>query len=135
MAPYTAFTLCTSPRGLQSAQTRHVCVRRTERACAARVKMVSATPVKEKVVKEVDVEKERETKSPDMYRLYIYNDPFNTRERVVDVLLKTCQGLSFSRAYLAMQEAHENGRGLVIVVIQEVAEHYCASINTGMLFC
>jgi len=98
-----------------------------------RVAMISSTPVKEKVVKEVDVERERKTKPPEMYRLFIYNDPFNTRERVIDVLLKTCQELSFSRAYAAMQEAHENGRGLVVVVIREIAEHYCATINTGRL--
>ena len=70
---------------------------------------------------------------PPMYRLYIYNDPVNKRERVVDVLIKTCQGLTFSRAYAAMQEAHENGRGMVLVVCQEIAEHYCATINGGKL--
>lgn len=91
-----------------------------------------AAPVKERVLeKKVAVKKERQTKQPDMYRLYIYNDPINRRERVVDVLLKTCQGLSFSRAYAAMQEAHENGRGLVLVIAQEIAEHYCATINSG----
>lgn len=71
----------------------------------------------------------RQPTTPPLYRLYIYNDPFNKRERVVDILLKTCQELSFSRAYSAMQEAHENGRGLVLVVCQEIAEHYCSVIN------
>lgn len=47
------------------------------------------------------------------------------------MLLKTCQGLSFGRAYAAMQEAHENGRGLVVVIAQEIAEHYCVTINSG----
>lgn len=91
-----------------------------------------SSPTKERVreVKPVSVV-ERQHKQPDMYRLYIYDDPFNKRERVVDVLLKTCQGLSFSRAYSAMQEAHENGRGLVLVIAQEIAEHYCSCINTG----
>ena len=94
--------------------------------------MVGAAPVKEKILKkESKVETERQTKQPNMYRLYIYNDPINKRERVVDVLLKTCQGLTFSRAYSAMQEAHENGRGLVLVIAQEIAEHYCATINSG----
>lgn len=94
--------------------------------------MVGAAPVKEKVLeKKSKVETERQTKQPDMYRLYIYNDPINKRERVVDVLLKTCQGLTFSRAYSAMQEAHENGRGLVLVIAQEIAEHYCSVINSG----
>lgn len=97
--------------------------------------MVGAAPVQERVTKkETKPLVERKTKLPPMYRLYIYNDPMNKRERVVDVLLKTCQGLSFSRAYAAMQEAHENGRGLVVVVCLEVAEHYCATINGGK-FC
>lgn len=94
--------------------------------------MVSAVPVKEKVLKKkTATSPERQTKVPNQYRLYIYNDPINRRERVVDVLLKTCQGLTFSRACAAMQEAHENGRGLVIIVYQEIAEHYCAVINSG----
>lgn len=93
-----------------------------------------ATPTKERVTrKQTAPSPVREPKQPDMYRLYIYNDPFNKRERVVDVLLKTCQGLSFSRAYAAMQEAHETGRGLVLIICQEIAEHYCASINMGRL--
>lgn len=93
------------------------------------------TPVK-------STDTEIKTKTPNMYRLYIINDPVNRRERVIDVLLKTCQGLSFSRAYAAMQEAHENGKGLVLVIAQEIAEHYSACINSGMplvfiynLFC
>lgn len=95
--------------------------------------MVDA-PIKERVTKkQAKPAVERQTKQPPMYRLYIYNDPVNRRERVVDVLLKTCQGLSFSRAYAAMQEAHENGRGLVVIVYQELAEHYCATINSGKL--
>lgn len=94
--------------------------------------MIGAAPVKEKVLKKkVTVSPERQTKQPNQYRLYIYNDPFNRRERVIDVLLKICQGLTFSRAYSAMQEAHVNGRGLVLVVYQEIAEHYCACINSG----
>lgn len=96
------------------------------------------TPVKERSKTTPQVAKpqlERETKQPEQYRLYIYNDPFNKRERVVDVLLKTCAGLTFSRAYAAMQEAHETGRGLVLVVAQEIAEHYCACILSGLYIC
>lgn len=95
--------------------------------------MVSASPTRPAAapVKKAATVRERQTKQPDMYRLYIYNDPINRRERVVDVLLKTCAGLTFSRAYAAMQEAHENGRGLVLVIAQEIAEHYCACINSG----
>lgn len=93
---------------------------------------MASAPVKERVTKkEVKTTPERKTKQPPMYRLYIYNDPINKRERVVDVLLKTCQGLTFSRAYAAMQEAHENGRGLVLIICQEIAEHYCDCINSG----
>lgn len=100
---------------------------------AASVRMVGV-PVKEPVTKkDVKTTPERKTKQPPMYRLYIYNDPVNKRERVVDVLLKTCQELTFSRAYAAMQEAHENGRGLVLIICQEIAEHYCDCISGGKL--
>lgn len=94
-----------------------------------------SVPTKEEVVttrKETSTETQKETKFPADYRLYIYNDPFNTRERVVDVLLKTCASLTFSRAYAAMQEAHETGRGLVLIIAQEIAEHYCACILSGL---
>lgn len=99
-------------------------------------KCISAppTPLKERTKttpQETKPLQQRETKQPEQYRLYIYNDPFNKRERVVDVLLKTCAGLSFSKAYAAMQEAHEKGRGLVLIVTQEIAEHYCACILSG----
>ncbi len=30
-----------------------------------------------------------------------------------------------------MEEAHNNGKGLVMVLHQELAEHYCSSINSG----
>lgn len=100
--------------------------------------MISTTPSRvttpERTTVTVTPERQRQTKQPNMYRLYIYNDPINRRERVVDVLLKTCDGLSFSRAYAAMQEAHENGRGLVLIIAQEIAEHYCACINSGTFY-
>lgn len=106
---------------------------RTPASARVSPRMVSA-PVKKPATKtKPKPTVERQTKMPPMYRLYIYNDPVNTRERVVDVLIKTCQGLTFSRAYSAMQEAHENGRGMVLVVCQEIAEHYCATINGGKL--
>lgn len=92
------------------------------------------TPLKERTKatpQETKPLQQRETKQPEQYRLYIYNDPFNKRERVIDVLLKTCAGLTFSKAYAAMQEAHETGRGLVLIVAQEIAEHYCACILSG----
>lgn len=69
-----------------------------------------------------------------MYRLFIINDPFNTKARVIEVLLKVVQGLTFSRAQVAMEEAHTNGKGLVMVLHQELAEHYCSTINSAGIF-
>ncbi|KAI0559917.1 Clp protease ClpS [Gracilaria domingensis] len=121
---------------LSASSSRSVCASRIAQQAARNMTvMVAAPPAKEKVLeRKASTEQKKEFKLPDMYRLYIYNDPVNTRERVIDVLLKTCQDLSFSRAYSAMQEAHENGRGLVLVIAQEIAEHYCATINSALTF-
>ncbi|CAN8066204.1 unnamed protein product [Agarophyton chilense] len=118
---------------LHASSSRSVCASRIAQQAARNTSvMVAAPPSKQKVLeKKVNTEQKKEFKQPDMYRLFIFNDPINTRERVINVLLQTCQGLSFSRAYSAMQEAHENGRGLVLVIAQEIAEHYCASINSA----
>lgn len=111
----------------------------TESGAEFRTRCIAAppTPVKERTKatpQETKPLQQRETKQPEQYRLYIYDDPFNKRERVVDVLLKTCAGLTFSKAYAAMQEAHETGRGLVLIIAQEIAEHYCACILSGTFF-
>lgn len=53
---------------------------------------------------------------------------------MVKILLKIVAGLSFSKAYGAMQEAHVNGKGLVIVTQQELAEEYCSQINAKGVF-
>uniref|UniRef100_A0A7S0ZJ21 Adaptor protein ClpS core domain-containing protein n=1 Tax=Timspurckia oligopyrenoides TaxID=708627 RepID=A0A7S0ZJ21_9RHOD len=75
-----------------------------------------------------------ETNKGKMYRVYIIDDPFNTREYVISVLLEVVSGLTFSRAYDAMMSAHTRGQGLVVVVTQEVAEHYSSQImNKGVL--
>jgi ATP-dependent Clp protease adaptor protein ClpS len=73
-------------------------------------------------------QKERLTNHGPKYRLYIVNDDFNRRERVVEVLLKTVDGLSFASAYASMDEAHKHGKGHVTTVVQELAEHYCEVI-------
>jgi ATP-dependent Clp protease adaptor protein ClpS len=72
--------------------------------------------------------RERVTNRGPKYRLYVVNDEFNRRERVVEVLLKAVDGLSFSRAYASMDEAHKHGKGHVTTVVQELAEHYCEVI-------
>ena len=114
---------------------RSLCAARIARQAARNVSMMGGAPAKDKILeRQTTVKEQRETKQPDMYRLYIYNDPVNKRERVIEVLLKTCQGLSFSKAYSAMQEAHQSGRGMVLVIAQEIAEHYCATINSGKDF-
>ncbi|KAA8491997.1 ATP-dependent Clp protease adapter protein CLPS1, chloroplastic [Porphyridium purpureum] len=78
--------------------------------------------------------KENVTDKGKMYRLYILNDPFNTREFVIQTLLKVIPTLTFSRAYAAMQTAHETGQGLVIISPQEMAEHYCSQILAQGIF-
>lgn len=134
----TAFTLSMdipSNKALKANSARSVCASRIARQAVRNTTVTAALPPALQKVseKKTTQEKKPEFKQPDMYRLFIYDDPMNKRERVVDVLLKTCQGLSFSKAYVVMQEAHENGRGLVLVIAREIAEHYCATINSGKL--
>lgn len=95
--------------------------------------MIAAPPKTEKVVK-VAPKTQRKTQKPKMYRLCILNDPFNTKSRVIQVLLKVVQGLSFSRASMAMEEAHNHGKGVVGIYHQELSEHYCSSINSSGIF-
>ena len=76
----------------------------------------------------------RKASKEKMYRLFIINDPFNTREFVVKILLEIVGGLTFSKAYSAMQEAHTNGKGLVVVTSESLAEEYCTCINAKGVF-
>jgi ATP-dependent Clp protease adapter protein ClpS len=92
----------------------------------------AAAPVLERQ-EQVDAQpkrqKQRMTNHGPKYRLYILNDDFNRRERVIEVLLETVDGLSFSSAYASMDEAHNNGKGHVTTVVLELAEHYCETIG------
>jgi ATP-dependent Clp protease adaptor protein ClpS len=59
------------------------------------------------------------------YKLLLFNDEKNTRERVVEVLLKCIPGLSKLDAQSIMQKAHTTGMALVGVWVFELAEAYC----------
>ncbi|KAF6002980.1 hypothetical protein F1559_001937 [Cyanidiococcus yangmingshanensis] len=59
------------------------------------------------------------------YKLLLFNDQVNTRERVVNVLLKCIPGLSKTDAHSIMQKAHTAGKALVGIWVFELAEAYC----------
>ncbi len=69
-----------------------------------------------------------------MYRVLLHNDDFNTREHVVEVLMKTIPAMDKGQATEIMLEAHNNGLAVVIVVPQEHAEFYCEQLKLHGLF-
>ncbi len=69
-----------------------------------------------------------------MYRVLLHNDDFNTRQHVVDVLVKTIPHMDRPQATDVMEEAHNHGIALVIVVPQEHAEFYCEQLKLHGLF-
>lgn len=67
------------------------------RVAPRRIGMVAAPPSPSKVLTR-ETQTVKKAQKPKQYRLYIINDPVNTKQRVVSVLLKVVQGLTFSRA-------------------------------------
>lgn len=66
--------------------------------------------------------------------LRIYNDNVNTREYVAVCLVQVV-GLSESRAYFTMQDAHHNGIAKVGEYNQDVAECYEEQLNEKGVMC
>eukprot|EP00184_Porphyridium_aerugineum_P008059 CAMPEP_0184693030 /NCGR_PEP_ID=MMETSP0313-20130426/1338_1 /TAXON_ID=2792 /ORGANISM="Porphyridium aerugineum, Strain SAG 1380-2" /LENGTH=140 /DNA_ID=CAMNT_0027150983 /DNA_START=201 /DNA_END=623 /DNA_ORIENTATION=- len=85
-------------------------------------------------IKAVQKQQQAQQSKGKMYRVYIFNDPFNTKAYVISVLLKVVTGLTFSQANVVMMQAHEYGMGLVTVTQQELAEMYCEQINDAGVF-
>ncbi|WP_320673929.1 ATP-dependent Clp protease adapter ClpS [Prochlorococcus sp. MIT 1341] len=82
----------------------------------------SGAPVIEKEVVKV-------RKPSPMYKVLLHNDPVNTMDYVVSVLLEVVPQLSEQGALAVMLEAHNTGVGLVIVCDLEPAEFYCESLK------
>ncbi|MDJ0692787.1 MAG: ATP-dependent Clp protease adapter ClpS [Mastigocoleus sp. MO_167.B18] len=63
------------------------------------------------------------------YRVLLHNDPFNTMEYVVQVLLTTVPSLTQPQAVSIMMEAHTSGVALVITCALEHAEFYSETLK------
>ena len=63
------------------------------------------------------------------YKVLLHNDPFNTMEYVVEVLMEVV-GMNEPQAVSVMMEAHTNGMGLVTTCALEHAEFYCESLKS-----
>lgn len=59
----------------------------------------------------------------------LHNDDFNKREYVVQVLMKVIPGMTLDNAVNIMQEAHHNGRSVVIICAQVDAEEHCMQLR------
>ena len=62
------------------------------------------------------------------YRVLLHNDDFNGMEYVVECLIETVPALTVPQAIDIMMQAHNSGKGLVIVCELEHAEFYCESL-------
>ncbi|KAA8529196.1 hypothetical protein F0562_034005 [Nyssa sinensis] len=81
---------------------------------------------------EFDLRKSRKTAPP--YRVLLYNDNYNKREYVVQVLMKVIPGMTLDIAVNIMQEAHHNGLSVVIICAQADAEEHCMQLRgNGLL--
>lgn len=69
------------------------------------------------------------------YAVLLHNDEVHSMDFVVEALLKSVPGLSQPEAIAIMLEAHQTGRGVVIVCPLEQAEHYRDRIRSFTLGC
>jgi ATP-dependent Clp protease adaptor protein ClpS len=69
------------------------------------------------------------------YAVILHNDDVHSMDFVVDALLKSVPGLTTPEAIDIMLEAHNTGRGVVIICPLEQAEHYRDRIKSFKLGC
>ena len=62
------------------------------------------------------------------YRVLLHNDDFNGMEYVVECLVETVPALTAPQAIDIMMQAHNSGKGLVIICELEHAEFYCETL-------
>ena len=69
------------------------------------------------------------------YAVILHNDEVHSMDYVVEALLKSVPGLTQPEAIDIMLEAHNTGRGVVIICPLEQAEHYRDRIKSYKLGC
>uniref|UniRef100_A0A6U4V643 Adaptor protein ClpS core domain-containing protein n=2 Tax=Hemiselmis andersenii TaxID=464988 RepID=A0A6U4V643_HEMAN len=67
------------------------------------------------------------------YKVLLFNDDKNTREFVIDTLIKVIPGMTGDRAKLITAEAHNNGMAVVGIWMYELAEAYSDLLNSAGL--
>lgn len=67
-------------------------------------------------------------KRPPMYVVFVHNDPFTTREFVVEVL-KRFFSKTMEQSVKIMMTAHTQGMAQVSIFTKEIAETKCAAVN------
>ena len=69
------------------------------------------------------------------YAVILHNDEVHSMDYVVEALLNSVPGLTQPEAIDIMLEAHNTGRGVVIICPLEQAEHYRDRIKSYGLGC
>eukprot|EP00284_Hemiselmis_tepida_P018249 CAMPEP_0174919222 /NCGR_PEP_ID=MMETSP1355-20121228/3546_1 /TAXON_ID=464990 /ORGANISM="Hemiselmis tepida, Strain CCMP443" /LENGTH=175 /DNA_ID=CAMNT_0016164439 /DNA_START=193 /DNA_END=720 /DNA_ORIENTATION=- len=67
------------------------------------------------------------------YKVLLFNDDKNTREFVIDTLIKVIPGMTTDKAKLITGEAHNNGMAVVGIWMYELAEAYSDLLNSAGL--
>jgi len=67
------------------------------------------------------------------YKVLLFNDEKNTREYVIDTLIKLIPGMTADKAKAVTDEAHTNGLALVGVWMFELAEAYSDMLRSAGL--
>eukprot|EP00285_Hemiselmis_virescens_P020049 CAMPEP_0173388874 /NCGR_PEP_ID=MMETSP1356-20130122/11077_1 /TAXON_ID=77927 ORGANISM="Hemiselmis virescens, Strain PCC157" /NCGR_SAMPLE_ID=MMETSP1356 /ASSEMBLY_ACC=CAM_ASM_000847 /LENGTH=196 /DNA_ID=CAMNT_0014345879 /DNA_START=272 /DNA_END=862 /DNA_ORIENTATION=+ len=67
------------------------------------------------------------------YKVLLFNDEKNTREFVIDTLIKVIPGMTADKAKLITNEAHNNGMAVVGIWMFELAEAYSDILNSAGL--
>lgn len=65
--------------------------------------------------------------------MILFNDEQNTREHVIDTLIKVIPGMTPDKAKLITNEAHSNGLAVVGIWMFELAEAYSDMLNCAGL--
>lgn len=68
------------------------------------------------------------------YRLVLLNDSKNIKHYVVNVIVKVVPDITDKESWNIMNEAHVQGRSVVKVCEQQLAEEYCQGLrNNGLI--
>ncbi|MDB9786483.1 ATP-dependent Clp protease adaptor ClpS [Bacteriovoracaceae bacterium] len=78
---------------------------------------------------DLDVVTLNKVKKPSLYKVFIYNDNYTTKEFVIYILQRYFKKSSVD-AHQTMNEIHEKGIGLVGVYNYDTAETKCHQIDT-----